>query len=457
MKKGKNGKQNIRRSAEKPEADFSRTDYLAVLPGILMCLLTLFMLLMDVSLQGMDAAQYKGYPDMFRAVNCIIAAAGIAFFITEAIKQRNNGVSIRSAVRPVLHGDGSPGNMFRCISVAAFGLFIVLMLISTAVNGLNDKALHGVSFRNLGVPHLILLITVYMGLSGSIKSIAFRRTVMSSYLGVADLIAAAVLADRYISPIAAFGEKKDISAIFFNGNHYGYFLVMAVLLAAGSFLYSDDLRARIFSLISMVINLVVLAMNGSTGCMLAVAAVMLLTPLLTVLFKRSAIKTNLIMLSVLLAGFIVLSSTTGMLETLLSDTGAILSGSGDAASAGHNRWLLWEKTAGYIAKKPLLGYGCEGLSDILMETTGRANPHNEILAYAAQFGIPAAVCYTVAVLAAFVSFLIRKPDPEEKETASVLVPCFMAAAGYFISSLFGVTMFYTLPFFFIFLGLSYKN
>ena len=139
------------------------------------------------------------------------------------------------------------------------------------------------------------------------------------------------------------------------------------------------------------------------------------------------------------------------------DVSAIIHQSEYATAAGHNRWLLWTETWKYIIKKPLLGYGCEGLSDVLMDSLGRANPHNEVLAYAAQFGIPAAVFYTLSIIALLTRPFLKHKNAETKNGVSMDGSCcagLLAAFGYFISSLFGVTMFYTLPFFFIFLGLS---
>jgi len=117
-------------------------------------------------------------------------------------------------------------------------------------------------------------------------------------------------------------------------------------------------------------------------------------------------------------------------------------------SAGHNRWLLWQITMEHIASRPFLGYGCEGLSETLMDLTGRANPHNEILTYAAYFGIPAALLYAAGVLITVINGI------RSGEHASMTAA--FAAAAYFISSMFGVSMFYTTPFLFVLLGLSHR-
>ena len=424
---------------------FSRTDYLCVLPGILMCILLILILAMDLSMPEMAVLQYRSFPAMFRAVNYMIIAAGIGFY---AILFARKGVN-------------KPHKNAAALFIAGFLLCIIL---STVVNGFTDKAVHGVSFRNIGIFHIAVFFLIYMVLSGSIRSRALKQGTVLLYIGTGDLIAAAVLWDRFVRPVSAFAEKKDISAIFFNGNHYGYFLVMAVLAAAGILLYASDIRIRIFAGCSMALNLLILLMNGSSGCLLAVCAGLLFAVPVTLLIRPDARKITVL----LLCGLAVLAvisifipgkagAISGMFSSLINDVSAVIHQSEDAAAAGHNRWLLWTETWKYIIERPLLGYGCEGLSDVLMDSLGRANPHNEVLAYAAQFGIPAAVFYTLSIIALLVRPFIKHMNAETKNGDSMDGSCcagLLAAFGYFISSLFGVTMFYTLPFFFIFLGLS---
>lgn len=472
-------------SASQNAEQYPRTDYLAVMPGVLMCLITLLMVLMDISMPDMESAQYESYPNLFGGVNFIILMAGISFVFSEFILHRIRLTS--DSVRPPV--SDTAVQLFRKTPMVFFGLFIILIFLSTAVNGLDDKALHGVPFRNIGVFTIVMFILFYMWMAGSMKDPALRRFTVLLFAGTSDAVATAALFDRFVSPIPAFGHKKDLSAIFFNGNHYGYFLVMAVLISTGLFLYSKDRRIRVFGAVSTALNLIILAMNGSTGCIIAAMAGLLLSLVITVRIRPDVLRENLSMLALVLvsaAAYILIGGKAGMITTVLGDISAVASQSEDAAAAGHNRWLLWTETWKYVMRKPLLGYGCEGLSDVLMDSLGRANPHNEVLNYAAQFGIPAAICYTAGVLSVFASFFAvthsakpvsslendakrarmeanRKSGKNSSDAhtdgVSGMMPdeirctALLAAFGYFISSFFGVPMFYTLPFFFIFLGM----
>ena len=119
--------------------------------------------------------------------------------------------------------------------------------------------------------------------------------------------------------------------------------------------------------------------------------------------------------------------------------------------AGNGRWGLWQFTLIYISEKPLFGFGCDGITERLYELTKIPNPHNELLTYAAYFGIPAAILYSSGVLVKMFRTL------KASDLLSVNTIAAFAALGYFVSSMFGVAMFYTTPLFFVMLGLSSAN
>lgn len=429
-----------RTKTKKTDPPAWRLDYLSILPGSLLCVMCFLMLVMDLALPGMLQEQYVNFPALFRMVHFAAVGAGLLFW---CFYLRENGAGLLHPQRLV-----RPDTLF----ILFFILFALWILVSTAVNGLDEKALHGVSYRNIGIFHLLAFLLVYLFLSAQIRRESFRRGLLSVFLLSADLLALAALTDRFFLAIPAFAQKKEVSTIFFNGNHYGYFLTMAVLAAAGFFLYQSGGRERILGLVSLLLNFVVLLLNHSLGCLLAVGAVLLLLLAVTLCTNRSAAqRLGLLFAAIallLLLGLVLVPALRGEFTGLLSDLQQI-SGGENAGSAGHNRWMLWSLTCDLISSRPVFGYGCEGISDTLMDAVGRANPHCEILTYAAFYGIPAAVFYVLALVFVFI-FWIRSriwTDPASMSAA-------LAAAGYFISSLFGVPMFYTAPFFFIMLGLS---
>ena len=211
-------------------------------------------------------------------------------------------------------------------------------------------------------------------------------------------------------------------------------------------------KLDLFGLVSGLLNFTVLLLNHSLGCLLAVVGAVVFLLILTIAADRPAAQRLGLLLGCfagfLLLGLLILAPLRSEFAGLPQDLHQILSGE-DASSAGHNRWLLWSQTIDLISQRPLFGYGCEGIADILKDAVDRANPHNELLTYAAFYGIPAALFYVLGLVAIFVCWIRRKiwTDP-------VSIAAALAAFGYFLSSLFGVPMFYTAPFFFVFLGLS---
>ena len=162
--------------------------------------------------------------------------------------------------------------------------------------------------------------------------------------------------------------------------------------------------------------------------------------------RRAVILSTAYMLGVI---FLITVSKSLRIEVIyiFKEAMTVLRG-GDTTYIGHGRWTLWEITLGYIADAPFFGYGCEGLSETLYDYVEIANPHNEPLTYAASFGIPAAVLYVLGCISA-----ILKGFRGDKAGNSCMIAAF-AAMGYLLSSLFGVAVFYTAPYFFILMGLA---
>ena len=414
------------------ESTSDMTDYLAFLPGILMCAMLIIVLILDIAVPGMKEKQYEDFPNIFTFMDYVIIAGGLLHI----------GIA---AKRKDLH--------FERIDIL-FAAFALLIILSTLVNGFNFMTIDGVPYRYIGILNMFAFMLVYMGVTRAIKRESFGTYILTSYLISADLIGAAALFDLLTGSIAAFHGKKEISAIFFNGNHYGYFLMMAVLIGAAYFLFSEK-KLAVFGAASAALNLVILAINHSLGSILALIIVLAVTGILIAVKDRSSSRRMILLAAVLIVSFVIALIISPALRkeftVLASDFGAVLSGTAED-SAGHRRLQMWTLTAGYISEKPLLGYGCEGIAFMLYEAMKVSDPHCEPLAYAAYYGLPAALLYISGVVGVIITSIRRMGSNSVQQKAAC-----MAAAGYFISSFVGVGMFYTLPFFFIFLGLSLKR
>lgn len=404
----------------------NRSHIIAAVPALLLCAVTLAILVLDTAVPAMSEKQYLLYPLLMRISSavCLVCAADTLITGSSSILKTDAGRVL-------------------------FLLFLFCIMISTVLNGFDRDALLGVQFRYIGVFDMITLIIAYKMCSSGINSTTLRKTVLISYMALADLIAVVFIADWKTEMINAFRSKNEPAAIFFHGNHYGYFLVIAVVICTGLFLCSSGIL-RIISAVSVLLNLLALAMNRSMGCILAVAVVFTVSALYILISGTVPRGRMLIFIAaiVVLALLLMLRSSDLRedIRQLLNETLMLISGDGPSY-IGHGRLALWDYTIELIKERPLAGYGCEGITEILGDRFWYSdNPHNEVLTYTAYYGIPAAVFYTSAVIATITKGL--------KSGDGISMIAATAAAAYFISSMFGVAMFYTLPFFFVMLGLA---
>ena len=401
---------------------------IAAVPAFLLCASALVMLILDVLMPSMSEKQYAIYPLMLR----MISLAGIICMAACFGARLEKGEPL-----------AGPVNIF-------FLLFAVWMIISTLINGVSHDAIFSRAFRYVGVYDLMIFIFVYMYCSGCEWKKGLRRVFYIFFLLTADLIALAFFCNAVTGGTAAFNGKLEPSAIFFHGNHYGYFLVMMIAVAACCFIQYEG-KTSVTGAASMMTGLAALALNRSMGCILAAGTALMAIFVWSLvrggaMRRRALIMTAVIVLIVTAALVSVRPLREDVLDTAAEFT-QILNG-GNNVYAGNGRWGIWQFVAGYIRDYPVWGYGCEGISDVMLDYTLTANPHNEMLTYAAFFGVPAALFYIAGVIMAIIKGLLPG-----RRTAARVTAAFTALA-YFLSSVFGVAMFYTAPFLFVFMGMS---
>ena len=406
------------------------TGIIAMIPAYLLCFVTAMMLILDLLIPAMSDGQYTVYPLAVRLVSLAGIICMAACFGSELEK-----------------GVPRPGAEDYC-----FAAFAIWMLISTVLNGISHDAIFGMAFRYVGVYDLVIYIFIYRYCASRAADPRMKRLFFILFMAVSMAIDAAFIFNEMTGEIAAFNGKLEPSAIFFHGNHYGYFLVMVIAVSAGCLIYYSG-RLAVLGAVSLVINLAAMALNRSMGCLIAtgaVLAVMIIAALVHGGLRRK--KALVIAVTVIVLGSAALAVLKSFREDVLetiAEAMTILSGTNDIY-AGNGRWGIWQYVADYIKVEPVWGYGCEGIAEIMKDYTLTTSPHNELLTYAAFFGIPASVFYFAAVAVSIAKGLKKRNSDSGAERAIAAY----AAMAYFVSSLFGLAVFYTAPFMFIFLGLS---
>ena len=107
----------------------------------------------------------------------------------------------------------------------------------------------------------------------------------------------------------------------------------------------------------------------------------------------------------------------------------------------------------FALKKPIIGYGPDNLKDeYLRAGINQDRPHNLIIYLACVSGFPGMLLYVTAV-GIIVIIGIKKLFKGDQNAKIYL----MIVIAYLISSMFGNSMYYTSPYFFIFLGLNFPS
>lgn len=335
-------------------------------------------------------------------------------------------------------------------------LFLFLMLIwsifSYAFSSDQNLALHGSTYRHEG----LLTYFSYAGIfccGYIVRDKKMRVCLMKIFVLTATVLSILMLVNQ--PALNRLFSLEYGTAVFQNINHFGYYLCLAVMLAAALALREPRFNKSVFLWTSTYIVLIAaLVVNNSFGPYLAVVMGLIFLMMLTLMYARKSWLNAVILLIILFAlsfGFNSKSNyLTNEVTTLSEDIVNIVQNNEKAPQAGSYRWILWVHAVKYILEKPVFGYGPENLYyRYLQDNINCRCPHNEILQLSATLGIPAALFYCCAIFFYFLPLL-----KNIKRVNTDIIGSYSAVFTYLLSSMVGVSMFYTTPFYFAFLGLT---
>lgn len=349
-------------------------------------------------------------------------------------------------------------NLTLCIFIGVS----LLVFASTVKNGFTPTALDGDDYRDESMFDYMTYLCIYFGSAALIRSEKLKCSLFRLYLLSGAIIGALALADRYkLFRIEGFhfrqGEKQ-FTAIFSQYNHYGYYLMLAVMLSAGLFIYSKSAAGKAVYMLSLLFGSVLLGINATRGCELACAAAFVFLFIVFIVTDRK----RLLWLAAAGAAYVGAIGVSYLISPESLERMTVLKQQVESAAEtkevsdnlGSGRGLLWKHTIRYISERPILGFGVEGIAERLIEDSNGLNsrPHNEYLQWAAFFGIPAALLYLSGVISVYVRAVKQRID-----LSPMRVVALTAAFSYAASAVFGNTMSYTAPFFFALLGLGYRS
>lgn len=247
----------------------------------------------------------------------------------------------------------------------------------------------------------------------------------------------------------------EYQAVFYNTNHYAYYLLISVVIVSFYIVYSETVKIKVFGSITLMLYLMTLILNNTFGAYLSFFLTIVFMLIWWHVNKKSGFKSVLLILAIFI--FVSAFSTlfTDNIKTnvisLFDDVDAIVEDE-DTSGIGSNRGELWANALVCIKNEPIFGCGLENIGSVSNyddEVTAPSNPHNFILFFAKHTGIPGAMLYLTSLfICLFRAIKQRKTMSNQMETSVFVV------LAYLMSAFFGVAKFYTSPYFLIVLAIG---
>lgn len=370
--------------------------------------------------------------------------------------------------------------------------YLIWTLISCIFAQDRQKAFYGDAYRKEG----FITYLIYAGFFACaflIKSDKLKRCLLNSFIIVAIInIILINLTNNSIQMLKIFHFKNIQVGVFSNQNHYGYYLLLATITACLSFIVEKNKIIKSFYGLAYLILIYNLILNNTFGCYIAFAITMILFFVYCIYQKKNRVITVAsILIFVIISCFVQYNGRNVVVnnaKTLFNDISSIL----DVAknrnnlkieenvqnknnnisksenntknnsainseaekrleNAGSGRAQLWKYGLKIFLDKPILGYGADNLeSEYKKYNIEQDRPHNLIIQLATTSGLPGCILYIIAI-----GLILVRAFKKLNNSNSIYTIVFFAIIAYLISAMFGNSMYYTSPYYFIFLGITF--
>ncbi|MCI5603887.1 MAG: O-antigen ligase family protein [Clostridiales bacterium] len=322
--------------------------------------------------------------------------------------------------------------------------FLILFLFTTLSIGVacdKQKAFQGHWFRQNGIRSYCIYLSMYI--TGKTLCSKKSRKIILWTIAITSTIQDIIILMKYL------GYYGSYSGGFYNSNHSGYYITMAIFALAGLMIFEQKNIFKSIAAILYAFNIMCLVINNTFGCYIAVMFGIAFMLILNVMKCASISSGCVMMIVIFLIMSIVMNRETGNIShnfnITSNDIENISKRNGEAKNAGTGRMELWMSALDVIRHKPVMGCGAENIED---EKECIGVPHNEFLQIAAEYGVVACLSYIVGLI----TLMIRKLRNLKNEN-EYTIACGGIVFAYLVSSMFGVMMFYTAVFYYTFLGM----
>lgn len=384
----------------------------------------------------------------------IVGAIGVILLLVKICKRLYTKKNIKEYEKQIL-------------PITILGMFLIWTFISCLFSANKTNAFLGTEYRKDGFISY-LAYGGFLGCAFLLKSEKSKKILINSFIGLA--IANIIVVELYNKGIGStiFAVREITRTCFYNINHYGYYLLLATAAANFLFVTEKNKFKKIIAMLAYVFLLYYLILNNTLGCYIALAITFIIFFIYTLACKQ---KRRVALISILLLvalSFMVQETkdvTGANIKSLSSDVSHLLMAGNKSEEkteelmqavnhAGSGRIQIWKDGIKFFMERPILGYGPENL-EIKYKELGidQDRPHNLIIQMATTSGVIGVVTYFTAIGIILITAI--KYIKVENEIHVISLGCVIA---YLISAMFGNSMYYTSPYFFIFLGLLlYEN
>lgn len=347
--------------------------------------------------------------------------------------------------------------------ILIFLLFFVWCGLSTFFSSNVHDSFFGVPFRYGGfLQYLSYISFAILGFSLNEKTrkIYFRVLFFASIIiGIMTLFNGKV--SWYKLP------TNEICGIFYNINHYGYYLVYTIVVSIFLFLYDKNIIVKVIDFFGYILLLYILIINNTFGCYIAVLLTIIILFLYFIKNRENELLMTFLLVPLIFLSVIVRYNddyvVASNFKELFNDVSVIFDSDNEKLPIddfdnkinyiGNFRGGLWVRGIKYVFEKPLFGYGLENVSNrYLKDHIDIDMPHNLILQLSMTVGIIGMLLYIAGVL---IVLIVGLRNTKKDDILSLLG--YFVLIAHLISAMFGVTIYYVTPYFVIILGACIRN
>lgn len=353
----------------------------------------------------------------------------------------------------------------KIIPIFFFTAYMIWTFVSCIFAENKKNVFEGTGYRKEGY-FMYLNYAGFFLCAFLLDSDQLRKIILNTIIVVTTLMSILSLCvSMKINPIffnMYFVNTSRKTAYFSQFNHYGYFLMISLMACFGMYVTEKNKKIKVLYLICFAFISYMLIYNNTFGCYLAVTISVISYTVYSIIKRKNAVAV-LIAISI----FVILSCTikqdykilafdnirqfgndfkTIIYKILNKDDEKIEK---EFEKTGTYRMVLWKYGLQFFAENPILGYGPDNLGTKYdsVGITDQDRPHNLLIQLATTSGLPGLILYVIAVGIIIIKGIKEFLKKDEKGQVFLLV-----VITYLISAMFGNSMYYTSPYFFIFLG-----